>query len=132
MMRKASPERVAAIRSRVQAVFGELRKMGFICKSNFQCCMTCALAELVEVAEKRRRNRGAYWHRQDEQHFRETGVLFIRFAYLPRNGIEGDTSSLEVKIGEQVAEALREQGLELEWDGDPSKTIVITGITPKE
>ncbi len=133
MTRKVDPERIAAIRSRVQAAFVELRKVGFICKSNFSCCMTCATAELVDIAEKRRRNRACYWHHQDEEHFRDTGLLFLRYCYLPRNGVEVDTDTtpLEKQIGEQVATAMKKQGLEIEWDGDPSKTIVITGITPK-
>ena len=66
MRQRVNPEQVAAIRSRVQAAFGELRKVGFITKTNFSCCMTCAVSELGDVAEQRRRNRAVYWHRQDE------------------------------------------------------------------
>ena len=82
-MEKLSSEQVAAVRRRVQLAFGELRKVGFITKSNFSCCMNCAVAELGDIAEKRRRNRAVYWHLQDETHFRKGGSLYIRYCYLP-------------------------------------------------
>jgi hypothetical protein len=128
-MEKLSPETVAAVRRRVQLAFGELRKVGFITKTNFSCCMNCAVAELGEIAEKRRRNRAVYWHLQDETHFRKGGSLYIRFCYLPPKGIEGDTTRVETEIGEQVAAALRKAGLELDWNGNPNVTIRITDIT---
>ena len=121
-------EHVAEIRQRVKGAFGALRKIGFITRSNFSCCMSCAVAELSEMAEKPRRNRAAYWHRQDEEHFRKTGVLFLRYCYLPAKGIEGDTVPITTQIGEQVAAALRKAGLELDWNGDPRTSIVISGI----
>lgn len=90
--------------------------------------MTCAVAELQEIAREKRRNRAVYWHRQDEVHFRESGELHIRFCYLPPERIEGDTSCIEQQIGEQVFVALRKAGLHVQWDGDPSKCILVTGI----
>ena len=126
--RRVNPEVIVDVRRRVQVAFGELRKVGFLTKTNFSCCMTCAVAELGEIAEKRRRNRAVYWHRQDDEHFRKTGQLCIRFCYLPPPGIEGDTKRLETQIGEQVAAALRKQGLEVDWNGNPSVTIQVTGV----
>ncbi len=130
--KRMSPDEVAAIRHRVQAAFGELRKVGFLTKTNFSCCMTCAVAELGEIAEKRRRNRAVYWHRQDEEHFRKGGVLSVRYCYLPPKGIEGETAALETQIGEQVADALRKQGLQVEWNGNLSTTIQVVGCVPDE
>jgi hypothetical protein len=127
-MEKMSPEQVAAVRRRVQLAFGELRKLGFLTKSNFSCCATCAIAELSEIAEKRRRNRAVYWHLQDETHFKKGGSLYIRFCYLPPKGIEGDTTRVVTEIGEQVVAALRKVGLELDWNGNPNITIRITGV----
>ena len=128
MGNRVSPEQVAAIRHRVQEAFGELRKIGFIAKSNFSCCMSCAVAELSEFAGKRRRNRAVYWHRQDEEHFRKTAELFLRFCYLPPKGIEGETTALETQIGEQVAAALRIARLDIDWNGKPNTSIRIVGI----
>lgn len=126
--RRVNPEQVVEIRRRVQGAFGELRRMGFITKTNFSCCMTCAIAELGEIAEKRHRNKAVYWHRQDDEHFKKTGQLYIRFCYLPPPGIEGDTIPLETEIGEKVAAALRKQGLELDWSGNPNQTIRVMGV----
>jgi hypothetical protein len=91
--------------------------------------MNCAVSELGDIAEKRRRNRAVYWHLQDETHFRKGGSLYIRFCYLPPKGIEGDTTRVVTEIGEQVVAALRKVGLELDWNGNPNVTIRITGMT---
>ena len=127
MGQRADFEQVAAIRSRVKAAFSELARVGFICKTNFSCCMTCAVAELGEIAEKRRRNRAVYWHKQDEEHFRKGGILSVRYCYCPPKGIDGDTSRLETQIGEQVVAALRKAGLEVQWPGNPNVTIEVVG-----
>ena len=131
-MEKLSPEQVAAVRRRVQLAFGELRKVGFLTKTNFSCCMNCAVAELGEIADKRRRNRAVYWHQQDETHFKKGGSLYIRFCYLPPKGIEGDTTRVETEIGEQVVAALGKVGLELDWNGNPNTTIRVSGIEGKK
>ena len=125
--KRMNPDEVAAIRHKVQAAFSELRKVGFLTKTNFSCCMNCAVYELGEIAEKRRRNRAVYWHRQDDEHFRKGGLLHIRFCYLPPAGIQGDTTEMETQIGEQVAAAMQKTGLELDWNGSPKVSIQIIG-----
>ncbi len=129
--RRMGPDEVAAIRHRVKAAFRELARVGFLTKTNFSCCMTCAVAELQEIAETRRRNRAVYWHRQDEEHFRKGGALYIRFCYLPPRNIENgnSTTRIETEIGEQVAAALRKTGLEFDWNGNPNTTICVTGVS---
>jgi hypothetical protein len=126
--KKMSRDEVADVRHRAHVAFGELRKVGFIVKTNFSCCMTCAVAELGEIAEKQRRNRAAYWHRQDEEHFRKGGTLHVRFSYLPPANLKGETNGIETQIGEQVADVLRKAGLAVEWNGDPGRTIEVTGV----
>jgi hypothetical protein len=121
-------EKVAEMRRRVQMSFKELRRMGFIAKSNFACCMSCAVAELQEIGNEKRRNKAVYWHRQDEEAFRESGLLCIRYCYIPAKSIEGDTSCVEHHIGEQVEMALRKAGLEIQWDGNPGKVIEVVGL----
>ena len=128
MESRTNLEHVAAIRRGGQSAFGELRKIWFITRSNFSCCQTCATYELAEMAARRRRNRACYWHVQDEQHFKRTGVLFMRFCYLPPPGINGNSSVIEAQIGEQVVVALRNAGLRLEWPGNPNVTIKIVGV----
>ncbi len=125
---KMRPETVAAVRCRLKLAFGKLRKLGFITKSNFSCCSTCAIYELGEIAEKRRRNRAVYWHGQDETDFRKGDSLNVRYCYLPPKGIEGDATRVRTEIGEQVVAALKEAGLELDWNGNPNVIIRITGI----
>jgi hypothetical protein len=84
--------------------------------------------ELGEIAAKQHRNRGVYFHRQDNDHFQKTGLLDVRYCYLPPHGIEGETNGIETKIGEQVTDALRKQGLQVEWNGNPATIIQVTGL----
>lgn len=126
--RQIQNEKMVEMRRRIQAAFKELRRQGFIAKSNFACCMTCAVAELQDIGNEKRRNKAVYWHRQDEEHFRETELLNIRFCYIPSKGVDGDTSCLEHQVGEQVFVALRKASLNVEWEGDPGKCIVVAGI----
>jgi hypothetical protein len=128
MEKKMNREEVAAVRHGVNVAFGALRKIGFITKTNFSCCMTCAVAELTEIAEKQRRNRAVYWHQQDETHFKKSGILDIRYCYLQPQNLQGETNGMEKQIGEQVAEALRKAGLAIDWNGDPSRTIEVVGM----
>ena len=122
-----SPTEIGVVRERVKAAFKALRKAGFIARANLACCMSCAIAELNEIAEKQHRDRAAYWHRQDDESFRKGQPLHIRFCYLPEKETDENTTVIEKEIGEQVADALRNAGLLIEWDGNPAKTIQVTG-----
>ena len=133
MRQRVNPEQVAAIRSRVQAAFAALTRIGFLVRKNYSCCMPCAVSELGDIAEQRRRNRAVYWHKQDEEHFRKGGVLSVRYCYCPPKGIDArDTTQLEAQIGEQIADALRKAGLNVKWDGDPGKVIEVVGFVSDE
>jgi hypothetical protein len=118
---------ILLVRRRVREAFERLEGKGFIVRHNFSCCMSCAIAELADIAEKQQRDRAAYWHEQDEEHFKEGGTLHVRFCYLPQENAEADTLAVEQEIADQVAAALREAGLLMEWSGSPSSTIQVTG-----
>lgn len=129
MNKKINKNLIAAIRSKVNLAFEELSSMGFIARTNFLCCRTCATAELSDLAIRANQDRVVYWHGQDEDSFKETGNLVIRYFYAPPDDTDDDTLEIEIQIGEQVATALRSAGLNVSWDGDPNKCIVVTGIS---
>ncbi len=53
---------------------------------------------------------------------RETGDLYISYEAMT------ETDEATAEVGKRVAEELREAGLQVEWDGDPDKTILVTGL----
>ncbi|MCK5863343.1 MAG: hypothetical protein KAH38_12715 [Candidatus Hydrogenedentes bacterium] len=125
-----TPAEITTIRAAVSKTFVALRKKGFIARMNFSCYMSCAVYELTQIARPRNKPRVVYYHHQDDSSFREGYPLHIRFFYLPPEDDESDSTELEKEIGEQVASALREQHLEIEWDGNPRYTIRIIGLKP--
>lgn len=122
------PNEITPVRAAVGNAFAALRKKGFIARANFSCCMTCAVHELTEMAHIRKKDRAVYYHRQDAESFREGFPLHIRFFYLPPESDAADSTAQEKAVGEQVAAALRNQHLRIEWDGNPNRTIQIIGI----
>ncbi len=128
--RRFNQDEVYSIRNAVGKAFAALRKQGFIARVNFSCCTGCASHELSGMARARSKNRAVFWHRQDDQSFREGYPLHIRYFYLAPEGNESDTTAEETAVGEQVAAALKEQHLKTEWEGDPHYTIQVTGLNP--
>ena len=123
-------DEVYSIRNAVGEAFAMLREQGFIARVNFSCCTGCASYELSEMARTRKNDRAVFWHRQDDESFRKGYPLHIRYFYLAPEGDDSDTTAEEQAIGEQVAAALKEQHLQIEWDGDPHYTIQVTGLNP--
>ena len=120
---------IAEIRVRVSRAFQELENTGFVAKMRFGCCMSCAMHELSAIAEKAARDRAVYWHEQDEEHFQEGGPLHIRYCHLPMPSAEEELEGVDGHIANQVAAALKNAGLQIEWDGSPRTTIQVTGIS---
>lgn len=109
-------------RAKVVEAFKELRsKHKLIARTNFSCCSTCAGAEIVPRMRKDDTRQGyAFWHRQDEDRWWLDGVLHIRYGGKP------DCHSTDsAAIGSLIAELLRSKGLDVKYDGDPSRTITI-------
>ena len=121
-------------RTKVKEAFKILRKNQIMARGNYLCCSTCAgyaLAESLDKmpTEKAEKKIGfAYWHRQDEEHFQKRGDLYIRYGgidtqkYPNRCDVIGWSTK---QIGEAIKIAMEGVGLEVEWDGNPDKTIVV-------
>lgn len=108
------------LRPLVRAAFGELRKDGLICRMGFMCCMSCACAALEPMLKERKKSAAVYFHRQDDEAFRDGNDLHVRYAPLD----DENTAAWEA-LGHTVVRELEKQGLIVEWDGDVSNTIVV-------
>ena len=121
------------VRERVKDAFVTLRRQGYLCRANFLCCQTCggySLAERVDKMppEKARKVKGViYWHNQDEQRFKEDGTLTIAYGSVSTKKY-GEIGLPTNEVGEALVEQLQKRDLIVDWDGNPSKRITITGI----
>lgn len=103
---------------RLAAAFAALAARGIRCEENFSCCQTCAGGELMErIDEDRGRGRVwrgyAYFHQQDTDTAAEGHGLWLAYG---RVEDDGDLAP-DAAVGEDVAAALRAQGLAVNWDG---------------
>ena len=91
-------------RKRIEAAFRQLRKQGFEAHARFWCCQSCGYAAITNVKHH------VFYHRQDAE-------------ALDRNGNLKPGSRLHISVGPGVADgvalvtALRQQLLDVEWDG---------------
>jgi len=106
---------------RLELAFSALESGGIVARQNFTCCQTCGHAEIgdeIETArEAGREVRGyTFFHQQDTERAAEGGGILL--AYGPAaEGVDLAT------VGHEVADALRDAGLTVEWTGDVSKRI---------
>ena len=100
----------------MREIFKELRKEKFIARMNFRDCMSCAsyaLGKLLEEAPEKQYT--AYWHNQDEQRYKRSGQLSLR--YFGRE--KGDAEF----AGLRIVEKLIERKAVFYWDGDQDRVI---------
>lgn len=103
---------------RLDAAFAELESSGIVCRQNWTCCQTCGLAEIG--GEMKRTTRGyAFYHQQDTERVVEDGVLLLAY------GACSDLKTEQVEVANEIARTIRENGLEVDWDGSLEKRIVV-------
>ncbi|MFI8323122.1 DUF6891 domain-containing protein [Streptomyces sp. NPDC085529] len=107
---------------RLTAAFAGLERAGIVAREHFTCCRTCGTAE-IGAEEGADEARGfVYFHRQCTETAADGGPLHLLYG-----GFDGTTDTTAA-VGAEVAEALRCQGLAVEWDGDPQAAILVTGL----
>jgi hypothetical protein len=122
-------------RESVMAVMAEMRKLGYVARANFMCCGGCAgsaiskdTAKNVLAGKKKLPAGGVFWHRQDEESFREHGELNIRYGRIECWDDEKCIWKSELPdsyIGHLLERKLKEKGLKVEWSGDVDETITV-------
>ncbi|MET8980380.1 hypothetical protein ABZX85_32720 [Streptomyces sp. NPDC004539] len=106
---------------RVTLAFGALTETGITARENFACCRNCADTEIGgEAAEE---DRGfVYFHSQCAEGAAQGHGLMLLYG-----GFDGSVETTAA-VGREVVSALAGAGLSTEWDGDPSRAIVVTGL----
>lgn len=110
-------------KEKIRNAFKDLRKQGYFARMNFWCCQSCGCAAVPE----KYKDKFVFYHNQDAEALGYDGNIggknrrFRRFdskavLYLT-HGEGGD--------GREICETLKNQGLDVEWDGDMGKRIMV-------
>lgn len=122
-----NPDPIGDLKSKVTKAFRALRKRGIVARRNFKCCGSCASAAIqceIEAMPKPDRPIGAvYWHRQAEAGFRDRGVVYINFGSA-KDGEDAYGKETE-EIGSMLVDALKAEGVLVDWDGSPWTAVMI-------
>ena len=128
-------------RKKLKEAFSLLRKQGIIARQNFSCCGSCGSYEISVMGEERGKKKGKYpagyvfYHRQDTETLNRNGVVYLRYGtYENKNGKLRKGSYPTLNVGYTIVEAMKEVGLETEWDGDTGHCILVNveGVDMKE
>jgi hypothetical protein len=110
---------------RLDAAFVELERVGIVCRQDFSDCGTCGAGEIQDemqkVSKSGKRVRGyAFYHSQDTESAVEGDGLCLNY------GAIEDGEAPAAKIGREIAAALKQQGLKVDWDGTWEKRICVS------
>ena len=95
------------MKRRLQNAFKRLRKLGYVARSNFWCCSSCAWSDLTEAQA----SHAVFYNKQAGENFKNNGQVHLQWS--------GD--------GKLITSVLREEGLTLDWDGTLQNSITVTG-----
>ncbi|MER7534571.1 hypothetical protein ABTX77_07245 [Streptomyces sp. NPDC097704] len=108
---------------RITAAFTALDAAGILAREHFTCCRNCGTSE-IGAEEGAEHARGfVFFHTQCTEGAADGGPLYLlygRFDHSPE--------TTAAAVGEEVAAALRGQGLSVRWDGDPGQAILVTDL----
>lgn len=122
----------AEIRERVRKAFVELRKKNILARMNFMCCQSCAGYQLGDDAKKRNAKGWVFWHNQDEDSFQRNHTLFIAFTGVDESGAKPKKANKTVTIGRELYDALKAQGLYVDWNGSKDRRIEVVGYVTNQ
>ena len=107
---------------RVTDAFAALTADGITAMEHFACCLRCGTGEIG--AESRPGDTGyVFFHYQDTERAVFDGELMVAF------GSHDGDREVTAEVGRRAVAALTEQGLTVQWDGDVSRRIAVTGLT---
>ncbi|GIE85064.1 DUF6891 domain-containing protein [Actinoplanes regularis] len=102
---------------RLTDAFQALDRAGIVAREEFSCCQNCGVAEIGGESES---GRGyVFYHWQDAERAADGGTLYLAYGLI-KPAAEGASA---VRIGQEVAAALRAEGLEVVWDGSAGQRI---------
>jgi DNA-binding NarL/FixJ family response regulator len=98
------------IARRIDDAFAALRDEGFFAKANHTCCQSCGLSEIPADKEMAY----VFYHMQDAENLKDAGVCYLAWG----------------GCGQTICTALRDQHLEVDWDGSEHTRIKVSGLVP--
>ena len=104
----------------------ELDQKGIVAREDFSCCGTCGAAEIWDEIDEARSNglnvRGyVFFHQQGTESAVDGGS--INFSY--GSAVEDASEADKVAIGQELADAIRSAGLNVDWDGQLSMCVMV-------
>ncbi|MFF0723390.1 DUF6891 domain-containing protein [Streptomyces sp. NPDC004134] len=106
---------------RLTRAFATLREAGITAREHFACCRSCGNAEIGGAGEPDARGFVYFIHQSSESAAADGGLT------LYYGGFDG-SGETTAAVGHEVVAALGEAGLRTEWDGDPGRSIPVTGL----
>lgn len=141
--RKAQQEELGQPHSALTQAFAKLTEIGVIGRESFTCCGTCGSSEIWDERDVSRQWRGyLYYHSQDADVIPESEQTYVGYgAFLDAFYSEQEWEALsdeekEAKYDQTVRDLmineafpiLKKHGIGVEWDGDLSRRILLTGV----
>ena len=99
------------IARRIDDAFSALRQQGFFAKAHHTCCQSCGLANIPED----KKMAYVFYHMQDAEGLKQDGVCYLAWG----------------GCGQTICTALRDQHLEVDWDGSEHIRIAVTGLASR-
>jgi hypothetical protein len=104
---------------RLDRAFAALEKSGIVARQHFTCCQTCGHGEIWDEIGGRQVEGYTFFHWQDTESAVEGHGLHLAF------GAMDDAPEAARAVGEKIVQALRSEGLEVEWDGSIGLRILV-------
>ncbi|GIF21126.1 hypothetical protein Ate02nite_38560 [Paractinoplanes tereljensis] len=102
---------------RLTDAFRALDLAGIVAREDFACCQSCGNSEIGDEAGTGEPARGyVFYHGQDAERAAQGGTLWLAYGSF-------DKKIGEAQIGDEVVAALRGEGLEVDWTGDPLERV---------
>lgn len=113
---------------RLDRAFAKLERAGIVARQNFTCCQTCGHAEIGDELDGAACDgpvRGyTFFHAQDTEAAEAGAGIYLAFgAVLPPGSAAEALAGAAAEVAREIVRALRAEGLEVDWDGDPARRI---------
>lgn len=113
-------------KNKLNAAFKELRSHGFMALQNYKCCNGCATSGIWNryrdwTGKKPKPIAWVYYMKQDTEMSDDDGHLYIGFGIFEQL----DDRQKQRLSGSLVKSVLEQQGLLIEWDGNPDNRVYI-------
>ncbi len=111
---------------RLHATMQQLENNGVVAREDFTCCGTCGTAEIgyeIETYNEGDKTATGYtfFHQQDTESAVGGYGLYLNYGTADKDGTDDDS----IKIGHEIAKTFKDNGFEVDWDGDLRKRIHI-------